>query len=114
MMDKHDTRLKKVLKKLEAMGLTLNTDKCQFSVNFVTFSDQTVDSSGVQPEHDKVVATEQVPEPQTVRDVRRFLGMMNQMSKFLPKLVDHTQPLRDLLFEGETLDMGLPTATSLQ
>ena len=44
--EEHDTRLKKVLKKkLEAEGLTLNTNKCQFSVNPVTFLSQTVDSS---------------------------------------------------------------------
>ena len=43
--EEHDTRLKKVLKKPEAEGLTLNTNKCQFSVNRVTFLGQTVDSS---------------------------------------------------------------------
>ena len=44
--EEHDTRLKKVLKKKpEAEGLTLNTNKCQFSVNRVTFLGQTVDSS---------------------------------------------------------------------
>ena len=44
--EEHDTRLKKVLKKkLEVEGLTLNTKKCQFSVNSVTFLGQTVDSS---------------------------------------------------------------------
>ena len=73
-----------------------------------------LDSSGVQPDSDKVVAIEQVPEAQTVRDVQRFLGMMNQMSKFVPKLVDHTQSLRDLLLKRKHWTWGHPTATSLQ
>ena len=76
-----------------------------------------LDSPGVQPDSNKVVAIEQVPEPQTVRDVRWFLGMMNQMSKFIPKLVDHTQvtqPLRDLLLNGRHWTWDYPTATSLQ
>ena len=32
-----------------------------------------------------------------VSDVHRFLGMTNQMSKFLTGLTDKTQPLRELL-----------------
>ena len=90
----------------EKTQLTLNTDKCQFSVNRVTFLGLNVDSSGVQPDYDKVVAIEQVPEPQIVRDVQRFLGMMNQMSKFLPKLANNTQPLKEFFLKGRhwTLD----------
>ena len=91
------------------MGLTLNTDKCQFSVNCVTLITQEIIDFSVNLilsvhiiyyNSNKVVAIEQVPEPQTVKDVQRFLGMMSQMSKFIPKLVDHTQPLRDLLLKG--------------
>ena len=47
-----------------------------------------------------MLAIEQVPKPQTVRDVRRFLGMMNLMSKLVLKLADHTQPLRNILLKG--------------
>lgn len=32
-----------------------------------------------------------------VSDVRRFLGMANQLSKFIPHLADMSKPLRDLL-----------------
>ena len=39
----------------------------------------------------------QLSEPKCVADVCRFLGMTNQMSKFLPSLADTTQPLRELL-----------------
>ena len=109
--DEHDTPLKKVLKKLKAAGLTLNTNKCQFSVNCVTFLGQTVDSSGVQPGCDKVVAIEQIPEPQTVRDVRRFLGMMNQMSNQMSKFVP--KPYLDItVFIAYSLASLLPLNTS--
>ena len=36
-------------------------------------------------------------EPKSVSDLRRFLGMYNQMSKFSPDLAETTKPLRDLL-----------------
>ena len=36
-------------------------------------------------------------EPADVSGVRRFLGMVNHLSKYLPHLAEKTQPLRDLL-----------------
>ena len=36
-------------------------------------------------------------EPQNVSDVRQYLGMINQLSKFSPDLSSKTKPLRDLL-----------------
>ena len=35
--------------------------------------------------------------PQNVSDVRRFLGMVNKLGKFVPHLAEKTKPLRDLL-----------------
>ena len=38
-----------------------------------------------------------MPTPKSVSDVRRFLGMANQLGKFLPSLAEISKPLRDLL-----------------
>ena len=35
--------------------------------------------------------------PQNVSELRRFLGMVNQLGKFLPNLATVTEPLRALL-----------------
>ena len=40
--------------------------------------------------------------PTTVTELRRFLGMVNQLEKFTPQLADLTQPLRGLLSKGNT------------
>ena len=45
---------------------------------------------------DKVAAIHQM-ELKNINDVRRFLGMANQLSKFIPNLADMSKPLRDLL-----------------
>ena len=39
----------------------------------------------------------QVKMPESITDIRRFLGMLNQMTKFVPNMADITKPLRDLL-----------------
>ena len=93
----HDERLDKVLQRLQQSGLTLNVDKCQFSCSQLPFLGQVVTQDGVQADPDKVAAIQEVPAPQNVEDVRRFLGMVNQMGKFTPNLADRTKPLRDLL-----------------
>ena len=36
-------------------------------------------------------------EPTTMKELRHFLGMVNQLSKFMPHLAEMTKPLRDLL-----------------
>ena len=35
--------------------------------------------------------------PQNVGDVRRFLGMVKQLEKFVPHLAEKTKPIRNLL-----------------
>ena len=56
-----------------------------------------VDKTGVRPDLAKVKAIQKVPIPKNVSDVRRFLGMVNQLGKFSPNLAEKTRPLRELL-----------------
>ena len=47
-----------------------------------------VDKTGVRPDLAKVKAIQKVPIPKNVSDVRRFLGMVNQLGKFSPNLAE--------------------------
>ena len=93
--EEHRQRLQKVLLCLQESGLTLNAEKCQRTE--VKFLGQIIDDNGIRPDPGKIAAMQNVSEPKCVSDVHRFLGMTNQMSKFLPGLADKTQPLRELL-----------------
>ena len=95
--EEHDQRLEAVLQRLMGLGLTLNAEKCTFAQTSVKFLGHVLDSQGIRPDPDKVEAVVQFATPTSVGDVRRFLGMVNQLSKFSPNLADHTQPLRELL-----------------
>ena len=63
---------------------------------------------GIKPDPDKVVAIQKVQTPVNMGDVRRFLGMANQLSKFSPNLADMTHPLRELLVKGNQWTWGEP------
>ena len=93
----HDERLNMVLQRLQTLGLTLNSEKCQFAQTSVKFLGHVIDGSGIRPDPSKVSAILEVPAPKNTGDVRRFLGMVNQLSKFAPHLAETTQPIRELL-----------------
>ena len=106
--EEHDERLLRVLCRLQKEGLTLNRDKCQFSQKQVPFLGQVVDESGIRPDPEKVTAIRNVRVPTSVGEIQRFLGTVNQMSKFAPNLADVTKPLRDLLVKGNQWVWGEP------
>ena len=95
--EEHDKRLKLVLQRLSELGMTLNSRKCMFSQSSVKFLGHVIDSQGIRPDPSKVSAIEHFSTPTNVSDVRRFLGMINQLSKFSPNLADITKPMRELL-----------------
>ena len=106
--EEHDECLDKVLQRLQETGMTLNTDKCQFSQKPVKFLGQVVDSTGIRPDPEKVLAIQRVHTPGNVGELRRFLGMVNQLSKFLPNLAEVTTPLRELLKKENQWQWGEP------
>ena len=95
--EEHDERLKAALDKIKAGGLTLNKEKCQFSQEKVTFLGQVTDATGIRPDPKKVKAIVNMKEPTDKSELRRFLGMVNQLNKFSQNQAEISKPLRDLL-----------------
>ena len=95
--EEHDRCLRAVLDRIKEAGLTLNKDKCVFNQRSVKFLGQVIDKRGIRPDPDKVSAVLKMKPPSTTTEVRRFLGMANQLTKFSPHLADKMKPLNDLL-----------------
>ena len=93
----HDTRLTAVLKRIEASGATLNPQKCEFSRKTLKFLGHLVDAEGVRADPSKTAAIREMSPPTNVPELRRFMGMVNQLGKFSQNLATLTQPLRELL-----------------
>ena len=103
----HDQWLHLVLERLSESGMTLDSEKCQFAQESVKFLSHVIDSSGIRPDPNKVSAIQGVPDPTSVGEVRCFLGMVNQLSKFSPNLAEKSQPLRELLVKRNTWAWGV-------
>ena len=54
--EEHDAQLCKVLEKLRKSGVTLNREKCVFSVSKIKFLGQVIDQKGIRSDPDKVKA----------------------------------------------------------
>ena len=86
-----------VLECLKQARVTLNKDKCHFSVDRVTFLGHVIDHAGVDPDPKEVETIQLMGSPKSPSDVRRFLGMVTQLGKFTPSLAETSKPLCDLL-----------------
>ena len=93
----HDERLRAVVERMEAAGVTLNVDKCELSKPSMKFLGHVIDANGIHADPAKVKAVTDLEPPKTASEVRRILGMVNQLGKFIPDLAEKTQPMRELL-----------------
>ncbi|CAM1296134.1 Uncharacterised protein r2_g539 [Pycnogonum litorale] len=98
--EEHDSRVRAVLKRMVAAGMTLNVDKCKFSRSSIRFLGNIISSSGIRANPDAVQGIKDFVTPRNVKDVRSFLGMANQLGKFSSKLGQLSAPLRELLHKN--------------
>ena len=78
-------------------NLKLNKDKCQFGVTEVTFLGDRLTQNRVQPDVEKVIAIQEMPQPSSVKELHRFLGMVTYLARWIPDLSSVAAPLRILL-----------------
>ncbi len=75
--------------------------------NEIKFAGYTLSHQGVRVNTDKLKAIRDFPEPTNVTQLRSFLGLANQLGKFMPDLTQVTTPLRALL-KANTAWLWLP------
>ena len=63
----------------------------------ITFMGHRITQEGIQSDPEKVKAISEMPSPGNVHELRRFLGCINYLAKFLPNLSMTLEPLANLL-----------------
>lgn len=86
---------------------------CWRSVSFPTqkldsWDTSIIDQEGIRADPTKTSAVHEMQPPQNITELRRFMGMANQLGKFSPHLATLMQPLRELLSKKTTW-MWAPT-----
>lgn len=93
----HDERLKKVLQRCREINLKLNQKKCKFCLTEITYLGHKITQKGIYPDPTRTSAILNMPRPQNVKDVERFLGLITYVGRFIPNLSDKSHKLRELL-----------------
>lgn len=95
--EQHIEHLHILFRRLRKYGIIINTTKCVFGQTTVNFLGYQVSNGGVFPLPEKVDAVSNFPKPETAKQLRKFLGMLNFYRIFIPKAADFQAPLNDLL-----------------
>ncbi|CAK1591848.1 unnamed protein product [Parnassius mnemosyne] len=93
----HEAHLHQLFTRMKEYGVLVNTSKCVFGANEVTFLGYQISASGTKPLESKVEAIKNFPVPKTVRQLRRFLRMLNFYRRFLPESASIQAHLNALL-----------------
>ena len=92
----HDNNLAAFLERARRSSLTLNAEKVQLCLKQVPFIGHLLTQHGLAPNPAKVEAITKMPPPADVKALKRLLGMVNYLAKFLPHLSTICKPLRQL------------------
>ncbi|UYV81904.1 K02A2.6-like [Cordylochernes scorpioides] len=92
----HNLKLEQLLMRARKRNLKYNKDKIRLCSNHVNYMRHILSDEGLKPDPGKVEAIKAMSRPQNVREIQQYLGCINYLTKFLPRLSEVVQPLRVL------------------
>jgi hypothetical protein len=111
----HLHHLEAFFKALAANGLAINLEKCVFATPSIEILGHTISATGVAPMADHATEIKKCLPPQDIKQLQRFLGMVNFYRRFLPKCAQIFKPLTDLLKGGaKTLEWTVSAQEAFQ
>ena len=82
----HDEHLQKFLERASRKGLKLNKEKCRIRQKEVPYVGHLLTADGLKIDPQKIEVIQEMPEPESKEDVKRFLGFIQFLSRYLPGL----------------------------
>lgn len=82
--EEHRTHLLLVFQRLEKFGLTINIQKCCIGKKTVKFLGYNITDKGTEPDPERVSVIQDFRQPKVIKDLRRFLGMINFYRRWIP------------------------------
>ena len=92
-INEHDGRVMELLETAKQNNLKLNSKKMQFISQDCKVFGHRLTPEGLKVDSDKVSAITEMKPPDTIQDLRSFLGMVNYLNRFVPTLSKLTEPL---------------------
>jgi transposase InsO family protein len=95
--EEHLQHLATVLARLKQHQLLARETKCAFFMTEIKFLGYIFSAKGKAVDFSKTEALRQLPAPDTIVELQRWLGAVNYYSAFIPNFAEITAPLTDLL-----------------
>jgi hypothetical protein len=103
-LEEHDATLRTTLQRARENGVTFSIKKTQLCAPEVTYSGHKFTRAGMVMDQEKIKAVVEMPEPQSIQDVERLIGMVTYVCKYMKNLSSVTEPLRSLIKERKDPD----------
>lgn len=110
--DEHFHHLKVVFDRLLKFGLSINMSKSQFGLKEVQFLGYHISLEGTKPLPDKVQAIKDMKLPQTIHELRQFLGIINFYRPYIKDAAKTQARLNEFLKGARKKDKRLIPWTS--
>jgi len=94
--EEHLQRLAVVFRRLSDAGLKLKPEKCSFFRTSVHFLGHVVSADGIATDPEKIRAVTEWPVPNSVTEVRSYLGLASYYRKFVKDFAEIAAPLHEL------------------
>ena len=102
----HDRHLVNFLEVCRKNTLTLNLDKMQFRPPQVSFFGHQWSARGLSPDPKKIAAVRRMELPQNIEIMRSFLGLVNYLNRFSPRLAELSEPLRQICRQNVEFELN--------
>lgn len=95
--EEHFSHLEQLFERLDEYSVVINVNKCVLGADNVEFLGHFVTADGITPLPEKIKAIVDFPAPNSLRQLRRYLGLVNFYRRFVPSCAHIIQPLTDIL-----------------
>ena len=106
--EEHDRNLILFLETTRKNGLVLNKKKLQFKEEEVSFFGHRWNSTGISPDPKKTESILKMQFPPDKETMHSFLGLVNFLNRYTPKLAELCSPLRKLILKDSHYSPGDP------